>query len=312
MRLAILDDYAGVATRLADFSALPVEVTTFGEHLGGIDEVARRLEPFEIVVAMRERTPFPRALLERLPRLRLIATTGMRNAAIDIAACRERGVVVAGTASLAQPPVELTWALILALGRHVAREDAAMRAGAWQSTVGLGLHGRTLGVVGLGRLGSQVARIGAAFGMELIAWSPHLDDARAAAAGARRVDAATLFASADVVTIHLVLSERTRGLVGAAELAQMKPTALLVNTARGAIVDEAALISALKARAIGGAALDVFAEEPLPRDHPLRRLDNVVLTPHLGYVTEENLRLHYRETVENIAAFLRGEPLRTL
>jgi phosphoglycerate dehydrogenase-like enzyme len=312
MRVAILDDYAGVATRFADFASLPVEVTTFTEHLAGADELVRRLEPFEIVVAMRERTAFPRALLERLPRLRLIATTGMRNAAIDVAAAKERGVVVSGTQSLAHPPVELTWALILGLARHVAREDAAIRAGGWQSTVGMGLRGRTLGVVGLGRLGAEVARLGVAFGMDVVAWSEHLDEARAAAAGVRRVDKQTLFASADVVTIHLVLSARTRGLVGERELGSMKPTALLVNTARGPIVEEAALVRALEERRLGGAALDVFAEEPLPPAHPLRRLPNVLLTPHLGYVTDDNLRLHYGETVENIAAFLRGAPIRVV
>ncbi|HUC67671.1 MAG TPA: D-2-hydroxyacid dehydrogenase family protein [Stellaceae bacterium] len=314
LRVAILDDYQGVALAMADWRSLHPQVTieAFADHLDDLDAVARRLHAFEGVVAMRERTPFPRALFAKLPNLRLLVTAGMRNAAIDLAAASERNVQVSGTEMLPYPTAELSWGLILALFRHIPREDRATRAGHWQTTLGIGLKGKTLGLLGLGRLGGQVARVGQAFGMEVIAWSQNLTAERATAAGATLVAKAELFARADVVSIHLVLSPRSRGLVGAAELGQMKRTAFLVNTSRGPIVDEAALLASLEGQRIAGAGLDVFEPEPLPRDHPLLRLDNVVITPHLGYVTEEGYRLAYGQAVENIRAFLEGKVLRPL
>ena len=313
-RVAILDDYQGVALRLADWSGLgpAVEVTAFRDHLADLDAVAARLAPFEVVMAMRERTPFPRALLERLPRLRLLVTAGMRNASIDLAAAAERGVVVCGTAGLPYPTAELAWGLILALFRQIPREDRATRAGRWQETVGLGLNGKVLGVLGLGTLGSRVARFGRAFEMEVLAWSQSLTTERAAAAGAALVPKDELLARADVVTIHLVLGDRTRGLIGAGELGRMKRTAYQVNTSRGPIVDERALVRALERGTIAGAGLDVFDEEPLPADHPFRTLPNTVITPHLGYVTEETYRVFYGHAVEDVRAWLRGEPVRVL
>jgi phosphoglycerate dehydrogenase-like enzyme len=313
-RVAILDDYQGVALSMADWGRLPasVEVVVFRDHLADPDAVAARLAGFDVVVAMRERTPFPRDLLERLPRLRLLVTTGMRNAAIDVAAAVDRGVVVCGTEGLPYPTAELTWALILALARHVPAEDRATRAGGWQQSVGVGLNGKTLGVIGLGRLGSQVARIGRAFEMPVLGWSQNLTAERAAAAGATRVERDELLARADVVTVHLVLSERTRDLLGARELARMKRTAYLVNTSRGPIVSEAALVQALREGTIAGAGLDVFDEEPLPDDHPLRRLPNTVITPHLGYVTRETYRIFYGQSLEDVEAYLRGAPVRVV
>ncbi|XXU29329.1 D-2-hydroxyacid dehydrogenase family protein [Sorangium sp. So ce887] len=314
MRVAILDDYQGVALRMADWQSLhpAAEVQAFADHLDDLDTLAERLRPFDGAVLMRERTPFPRALLERLPRLRLLVTAGMRNASIDLAAATARGVQVSGTDMLPYPTAELTWGLILALVRHIPREDRAAREGRWQTTLGLGLKGKTLGLLGLGRLGGQVAKVGNAFGMEVIAWSQNLTAERAAEAGARLVPKDELFGRADVVSIHLVLSPRTRGLVGAAELGLMKPAAFLVNTSRGPIVDEAALLAALRERRIAGAGLDVFEPEPLPEGHPLLALDNTVITPHLGHVTEEGYRLLYGQAVENIRAFLDGKALRPL
>jgi phosphoglycerate dehydrogenase-like enzyme len=261
---------------------------------------------------MRERTPFPAALFAHLPNLKLLVTAGMRNAAIDLEAAAARGVTVCGTDMLPYPTAELTWGLILAFARNIAHEDRAMRDGKWQTTIGTGLKGKTLGLVGLGRLGAQVATIGKAFGMEIIAWSQNLTAEHAASAGARRVDKATLFAESDVISIHLVLGERTRGLVKAADLARMKKTAFLVNTSRGPIVEESALVAALAEGSIAGAAIDVYDREPLPADHQLRRLANTVLTPHLGYVTAENYRLVYGQAVEAIAAYLAGTPIRVL
>jgi phosphoglycerate dehydrogenase-like enzyme len=313
VRIAVLDDYQRVAASFGDWGSLaPHEVAFFHEPFGSVEAAARALEPFEVIAAMRERTPFRAELLDELPRLRLLVTTGMRNAAIDLDAAAVRGITVCGTEALTHPTAELTWALILALARHVAEEDRNVRDGGWQRSVGVPLSGRTLGVVGLGRLGSSVAAIGAAFGMRVMAWSQNLTAERAAAAGAELADPEQLFREADVVTIHLVLSDRTRGLVGAAELALMKPTALLVNTSRGPIVDEAALLSALERGAIGGAALDVYSVEPLPPDHPLRSAPRTVLTPHLGYVTGDNYRVFYEQTVEAIAAFLSGAPVRVI
>jgi phosphoglycerate dehydrogenase-like enzyme len=313
-RIAILDDYQDAARRLADWGRLPagVELAVFRDHLAEGDAVAARLADFDVVVAMRERTPFPRALLERLPRLRLLVTTGMRNAAIDLKAAADRGVVVCGTAGLPYPTAELAWGLVLSLMRRIPREDRATREGRWQETVGLGLNGKTLGVLGLGTLGSRVARFGRAFEMEVLAWSQNLTAERAAEHGAVRVERDALLARSDVVSIHLVLGERTRGLIGARELGLMKRTAYLVNTSRGPIVSEAALVRALRDGTIAGAGLDVYDEEPLPRDHPLRELPNTVITPHLGYVTEETYRIFYGQALEDILAFLRGEPVRVL
>ena len=312
-RVAILDDYQDVAGRLADWKSLPAEVVVFRDHQSDEPKVAARLADFDVVVAMRERTPFPRSLFDRLPRLRLLVTTGMRNASIDLRAAADRGVVVSGTAGLPSPTAELTWALILALVRHVPREDRATREGRWQETLGTTLKGRTLGVLGLGQLGSRVARVGKAFEMDVIAWSQNLTAERAAAVGATLAGSRDeLLARADIVTIHLVLSDRTRGLVGARELGLMRPTAYLVNTSRGPIVDEGALIATLRAGKIAGAGLDVYDEEPLPADHPLRRLPNTVITPHLGYVTEETYQIFYSQALEDIRAFLAGAPVRVL
>ncbi|HYM02071.1 MAG TPA: D-2-hydroxyacid dehydrogenase family protein [Stellaceae bacterium] len=314
IRVAILDDYQGVALRLADWQTLhpDAQMQSFIDHIDDLDALAKRLHAFEGVVLMRERTPFPRALFEKLPNLRLLITPGMRNASIDVAAATQRGVQVCGTDMLPYPTAELAWGLIIALARQIPREDRAARAGYWQTTLGIGLKGKTLGLVGLGKLGAQVAQIGKAFGMKAIAWSQNLTAERAAEAGATMVEKDHLFAESDVVSIHLVLSPRTRGIVGAAELARMKPTAYLVNTSRGPIVDEAALLTALRANRIAGAGLDVFEPEPLPKDHPLLALDNTVITPHLGYVTEENYRLLYGQAVENIRAYIEGKVLRPL
>ena len=314
MRIAVLDDYQGVAREMADWASLgpDCEVVFFRQHFSALEVLEEKLEAFEVVVAMRERTPFPRALLEKLPRLRLLVTTGLRNASIDVATARERGIVVCGTPGSGGTTGELTWGLILALLRQIPREDRALREGKWQSTVGLGLAGKTLGVIGLGTIGSQVAKVGAAFGMEVIAWSQNLDSERASRAGARRVERDELLAGADVVTLHLVLSERTRGLIGARELALMKPTAFLVNTSRGPIVDEAALAAALAKRTIAGAGIDVYGVEPIAPDHPLLSAPNTVLTPHLGYVTRESYRAYFGGALENIAAWRRGAPIRVL
>jgi len=312
--LAILDDYQGVSLTLVDWAAgLPgVSVVAFGDHLSDEDALVARLAPFDAVVAMRERTPFGAGLLARLPNLALLITTGPFNAAIDLAAARDSGVVVCGTGGTASPTAELTWGLILALARHVPAEDGAVRAGRWQHTVGVGLEGKTLGLVGLGRLGGRVAAVGSAFGMRLVAWSPHLTAERAARHQAELVDKATLFASADVVSVHLVLGEGTRGLIAEKELRAMRPSAYLVNTSRGPIIDEVALVRALSEGWIAGAGLDVFDEEPLPLDHPLRRMPRTVLTPHLGYVTEETYRIFYGEALEDARAFQAGVPVRVI
>jgi phosphoglycerate dehydrogenase-like enzyme len=314
IRVAILDDYQGVALAMADWRSLhpQASIEAFTDHLDDLDAVARRLHAFECVVAMRERTPFPRALFEKLPNLRLLVSTGARNASIDLAAATDHKVQVSGTEMLPYPTAELAWGLILALFRHIPQEDRATRAGSWQTTLGIGLKGKTLGVLGLGRLGSQVARVGQAFGMSVIAWSQNLTAERATEIGATLVTKEELFARADIVSIHLVLSPRSRGLVGAPELGRMKPTAFLVNTSRGPIVDEAALLQSLRERRIAGAGLDVFEPEPLPRNHPLFALDNVVITPHLGYVTEEGYRIAYGGAVEDIRAFLDGKVLRPM
>jgi phosphoglycerate dehydrogenase-like enzyme len=312
VKVAILDDYQGVALSMAGWGSLPedTQVDAFPDHVDDEAALAQRLAGYEVAVIMRERTPFPRSLLDRLPDLKLLVTTGARNAAIDIAAAKERGIVVCGTRSMGSPTAELTWGLIVGLVRGLHREDRAIRAGGWQTAIGPSLEGKVLGVIGLGNLGSRVATVGRAFGMETIAWSQNLTAERCAEFGARLVAKDDLLSQSDVVTIHLVLSDRTRGLIGARELALMKPDAYLVNTSRGPIVDEAALVEALTQKRIAGAAIDVYDSEPLAADHPLRRLDNTFITPHIGYVTTDNYRLFYGEAVEDILAYLKGEPIR--
>ncbi len=313
--VAILDDYQNVALDMADWSLLPPEcqVQVFQDHLSDHEALVSRLQHFEIITCMRERTPFPRALLSRLPNLRLLVTTGMRNAAIDLDAATDLGILVCGTdGGPLGPPAELTWGLIFALIRHMPQEDAAVRAGRWVTTLGISLEDKVLGVLGLGKLGARVAAVGEAFGMQVIAWSQNLTADTAVACGATLVTKNELFSRADILTIHVQLSERTRGLVGASELRLMKPTSYLINTARGPIVDESALVQALQTRAIAGAGLDVFEQEPLPPNHPLTQLDNTMLMPHAGYVTEAQYRVRYRDTVDNIVAYLKGEPARVL
>jgi phosphoglycerate dehydrogenase-like enzyme len=304
--IAILDDYQNVSLEMADWSpaAGRAEITVFNDHLSNADEVVERLLPFDVVCVMRERTPLPRSVIERLPRLKLIASTGPRNAAIDVQAAAERGIAVAHTGYDPSSTIELTWALILASVRQIPLENAHLRAGGWQLAVGDTLHGKTLGVLGLGKIGSEVARIGLAFGMEVVAWSQNLTKEKAQKCGARLVSKEELFQSADILTIHVVLSPRTKGLVGAAELQAMKPSARLINTSRGPIVDESALVAVLRERRIAGAALDVFDIEPLPADHPFRSLDNVLSTPHIGYVARDLYRTFYGDTVKNITRWL--------
>ncbi|MCE9672863.1 D-2-hydroxyacid dehydrogenase family protein [Myxococcus stipitatus] len=314
MNVAVLDDYLDVARACADWSRLPAGamLQVFREPLVGEDVRARALAGFDVIVAMRERTAFPASLLERLPDLRLLVTTGMRNASIDLEACRRRGVTVCGTGAVGAPAAELTWALLLALLKRVPESDRALREGAWQTGLTQTVEGKRLGVVGLGKLGTQVARVGRAFGMEVVAWSPRLTAERAEAGGARLVDKHTLFSTSDVVTLHLVLGDGTRGVVGDAELRAMKRSAYLVNTSRAGLVDEAALLSALREERIAGAGLDVFSVEPLPRGHPLTTLPNTVLTPHLGYATRENFDVFYRDALEDILAWSTGQPIRAL
>jgi phosphoglycerate dehydrogenase-like enzyme len=306
LKIAVLDDYQNIALELADWSTLAgrAEITVFNDHIADPAAIIDRLLPFDVVSVMRERTPLPRDIIERLPRLKLIASTGPGNASIDMAAAAEHGVSVTATGYSSTPTIELTWALILAGARHVVPESNAVRAGGWQTTVGQELEGKVLGVVGLGRIGAQVARIGLAFGMKIIAWSQNMTPEIAGAAGATMVPKSELFRQADIVTVHLVLSKRTRGLIGAAELEVMKPTARLINTSRGPIVDEAALIAALQSHSIAGAALDVFDQEPLPAGHPFRSLDNVLATPHIGYVGEDLYRTFYHDVVTSISAWL--------
>ena len=305
-RIAVLDDYQNVALSLADWSALDerATVTVFNDHLADSDAVVERLQPFDIVCVMRERTPMTRAVIERLPKLRLIASTAMRNASIDLKAAEERGVQVVHTGYTSAPTIELTWALILATARNLVAENASLRSGGWQQTVGDDMAGRTLGLLGLGNVGGAVAKIGAAFGMKAIAWSQNLTNERAAEVGAIRVSKEELFQEADVLSIHLVLSDRTRGLVGAAELALMKPTARLINTSRGPIAVEADLVAALTDKKIAGAAIDVFDQEPLPLDHPFRKLPNLLATPHIGYVSRGLYARFYQDTVANIRTWL--------
>ncbi|RNL87583.1 D-2-hydroxyacid dehydrogenase family protein [Halostreptopolyspora alba] len=313
-RVAVLDDYQDIARRYGDWGTLPedAELTVFTDHLDEHDALVERLEPFEVVCAMRERTPFPGELLARLPNLRLLVTTGRANQSIDMEAARSLGITVSGTASLTTPTVELTWALILALARRIPQEDRSVRSGGWQRTVGADLHGATLGVMGLGRLGARVAAIGSAFGMRVLAWSPNLTDERAAEHGATRVEREELLRQCDIATIHLKLGDRSRDLVGARELELLGPDGFLVNTSRGPIVNEDALVAALRSGTIAGAGIDVYDSEPPPADHPLRTAPNCVLTPHLGYVTRDNYEVFFRETVEDVVGFLRGSPVRVL
>lgn len=315
LRCAILDDYFNLALDVADWPKIAdrVDVTVFNHPFASEQAAAAALGEFEIVCAMRERTAFPSSLFAALPKLKLLLTSGMRNAAIDLEAAKARNVAVCGTQYSRDPTAALTMGLILELTRGIGRENARMHAGEpWQTFAGIEIEGRTLGVVGLGKLGSKVAGLAKAFGMNVIAWSPNLTPEKCKEAGVAYASKEELFATADIVTVHVVLSQRSRGLVGAADLARMKPSAYLVNTARGPIVDETALLEALQQRRIAGAGIDVFSAEPLPSDHPFRKLDNLVLTPHLGYATEDGLRIHYGQMVEAIDAWFKGKPPRRL
>ncbi len=312
---AVLDDYQDGALSFANWTLLDgVQVNNFTDAITNPDELAEQLTGFEIIVAMRERTRFDAALFARLPRLKLLVTTGMRNAAIDMDAAATRGITVCGTRSLSYPPTELTWGLLLALARHIPADVASVRAGEkWQTRIGVGLSGKTLGIIGLGKIGSQIARYAGAFDMPVLAWSRRLTDEQCRSAGVERAASLdALLQRADVVTLHIVLTESTRGILGARELGLLKPTALLVNTSRGPLIDEAALVETLAKNCIAGAALDVYDTEPLPAGHPFRTLPNVVTTPHVGYVCRENYQIFYGDAVEDIQAWLKGSPLRTL
>jgi phosphoglycerate dehydrogenase-like enzyme len=314
MRVAILDDYQNCSRSMADWGPVEkdCEITVFSDHLSDEAEIAKRLAGYEIVCAMRERTAFGRSQLEKLPDLKLLITSGMNNRSIDVAVAKELGVTVCGTPSVGRPTAELAWGLILGFLHHIPQEDRGVRLGGWQRTIGIGVEGKTLGIAGLGKLGAKMAQIGKAFEMDVIAWSQNLTEERCREVGVELVGKEELMKRADVLTIHLVLSERTRGLFGAAELALMKPTAILVNTSRGPIVDEDALAGALERKSIRGAALDVFGTEPLPLDHPFRRLENTVITPHLGYVEEANYRAYHEGYVAAIRGFLDGKPVNVL
>ncbi len=315
LRCAILDDYLNLSLTVADWSKVTdrVDITVFNHPFASQEAAASALKDFEIICAMRERTPFQKGLFAALPKLKLLITSGMRNAAIDMEAAKDHNVVLCGTQWARDPTAPLTMGLILELTRNIGRENARMHAGeALQKFVGIEIEGKTLGVVGLGKLGGKVSKLAQAFGMNVIAWSPNLTPERCKEVGVGYASKEELFATADVITVHVVLSQRSRGLVGAADLARMKPAAYLVNTARGPIVDEMALLETLRQKKIAGAAIDVFSVEPLPVDHPFRKLDNLVLTPHLGYVTEESFHNHYRQMVEGIDAWFNGEPARKL
>ena len=315
VRAAILDDYQNVAMEMADWSAIEkdVAIKVFNKPFANQDEVIKALQGFTIVVGMRERTAFPRKVVESLPDLKLLITTGARNNSFDVKACAERGVTVCGTGSFGSPTTGIAFGLILELTRRIGFENARLKAGApWQTTIGRDLEGLTLGVLGLGKLGQRSAAVGKAFGMKTMAWSQNLTEEKAKASGADYVSKEDLFRNSDIVTIHVVLSDRSRGLVGERELALMKKTAYLINTSRGPIVDETALIAATRNNAIAGAGLDVFDVEPLPLDHPFRKMDNVVITPHLGYVSEQNYRKYFPDVVEDIRAWLDGKPVRAI
>jgi phosphoglycerate dehydrogenase-like enzyme len=306
MKIAILDDYQNVAAQCADWSQLAAsaELTFFNDHLSDVDALVSRLEPFDIVCVMRERTPLTAEVIGRLPALKLIASTGPQNASIDINAARARSIEIVNTGYNSYPTIELTWGLILAGARHIVTEAQGLRAGMWQTTLGVGLHGKTLGIVGLGRVGQGVARVGLAFGMKVIAWSQNLTSDKASEHGVTLATKEELFRTSDIVSVHVILSGRTRGLVGRPELDPMKSSALLVNTSRGPIVDESALIEALQAKRIAGAAVDVFDREPLPPEHPFRSLPNVLATPHIGYVADDLYRSFYQDTVSNIVSWM--------
>ncbi|MGW3284751.1 D-2-hydroxyacid dehydrogenase family protein [Streptomyces sp. NPDC001002] len=316
LRCAVLDDFQQVATELADWSSVAdrVDVVSFSEHLDSGDQLAAALAEFDIVVTLRERVPFPAGLLARLPRLKLLIASGMRNTVIDYAAAEAHGVTVCGTASSSTPPVELTWALLLGLARGIVEESNSLRSGGpWQRTVGADLHGRRLGLLGLGKIGSKVAQVGLAFGMRVGAWSQNLTAERAAEVGVElAASKEELLSDSDFVSVHLALSDRTRGLLGPAELALLKPTAYLINTSRAAIVDQDALLAALHEGRIAGAGVDVFDVEPLPAGHPLRTAPRLLATPHLGYVSRANYETYYGQAVEGIRAFLDGKPVRRL
>jgi phosphoglycerate dehydrogenase-like enzyme len=315
LRCAILDDYQNVALSFADWSKVSgdIDITVFNEHLGSADQVIAALKDFAIVCAMRERTAFPRAVIEALPELKLLITTGMRNASIDLDAAKDKGIVVCGTPAVGNATAAIATGLMLELARRIGYENMRLKSGAlWQSTIGLDLEGLTLALLGLGKLGSRMAEIGRAFKMHVIAWSQNLTPEKCEEAGVEYVGADELFRRADFLSVHLQLSPRTRGLIGAKQIALMKKSSYLINTSRGPIVDEAALLAALRNKRIAGAGLDVFDVEPLPLDHPLRKLDNVVLTPHLGYVAAQNYRAFFGGMVEDIRAFLDGEPVRVL
>jgi len=313
-RIALLDDYQNVATKFADWSDVRkrADVTVFNDHVADQEALLERLLPFDALCVMRERTPLPRAILERLPNLRFIASTGARNASIDLFAARELGIAVSSTSANGSGAPEVTWALILAAARRIPNEVASLRAGAWQTEVGLDLSGNTLGIIGLGRIGKQVAKVAIAFGMDVIAWSQNLTEEAAQSLGVTRVDKDDLLRRSDWVSIHLVLSDRTRAVIGRRELELMKSSAWLVNTSRGPLVDEDALVQALKNDLIAGAALDVFDFEPLERGHAFASLTNVIATPHIGFVTERSYRIFYRETVENVLAWLDAKPIRLM
>jgi phosphoglycerate dehydrogenase-like enzyme len=309
IKIAVLDDYQNIALKMADWSSIPgnPEIEVFNDHISELERLVQRLFPFNVVCIMRERTPMTAALLNRLPNLQLIASTGHRNAAIDLEAAKKRGVEVRHTGYRATPTIEFTWALLLALARNVVIENSSLRNGGWQTTVGADLCDKTLGLLGLGNIGSRVAEIGKSFGMKAIAWSQNLTQEKAEGSGARLVSKDELFREADFLTIHLVLSERSRGIVGKRELALMKSTSFLINTARGPIVDEAALVETLRNQKIAGAAIDVFDHEPLPADHPFRHLPNVLATPHVGYGTQSLYEIFYRDTVANIKEWVLGK-----
>lgn len=314
MRAAVLDDYQNYAKEKADWGDLAgeVEFVSFTDHIHDEDAAAARLQDFEIICAMRERTPFPRSMLAKLSNLKLLITSGMRNRGIDTDAAKELGIAVCGTKSVGAPTADLAFGLILGLARQIPQEDRNVRAGGWQRTIGVGLSGRTLGVLGLGKLGGEAARIGQAFGMKVIAWSQNLTEERCREAGVTLVSKEDLLRQSDFITIHLILSERSRGLLGASDLALMKPTAYLVNTSRGPIVDEDALASALQKKAIAGAGLDVFSVEPLPADHVFRTLDNAIITPHLGYVEQQNYEAYFAGYKDAIRGFLAGSPVNVI
>jgi len=318
VKIAVLDDYQNRALAFADWSKVreKAEITVFDRPFSDQAEAAKALAPFDVLCIMRERTPFPRALIESLPRLRFISSTGVRNNGLDLVAATERGIVVSNTGGgpVSQATPELAWGLLLAVARDLVTADRIMRQGGWHQGVrgGLTLGGKRLGVVGLGKLGARIAAYGKAFDMDVVAWSTNLTADKAAAAGVKLVAKDELFATADAISLHLVLSPRSRGIVGRADLARMKPSAILINTSRGPLVDEAALIEALANKRIAGAGLDVFDREPLPADHPLRKLDNVVLAPHLGYYTDEVMRVFHGDTVENLLAWFAGAPIRLM